>query len=489
MPIRAIRDGKDVYATSMNDPAWLEVPKLIKSVIIFPALNTKIWENQHKRDVVHGKKYQIFVSSTFTDLQSEREKIIKAILELYHIPIGMEMFSAEDEDQWEIIRRTIDICDYYILIIGLRYGTVTSEGLSFTHKEYEYALSKKIPILAFVLDDGVSLTKEKRDDNLDNINKFREAVLANSKMADFWTNSDELVKKVSVSLMKQIIQKPGIGWIRGDQGVSVELSDELTQLSKENRYLRERVLDLESKINSKQPNLSVKFNNQDELLLKIEKVEIDQVVLPKKMEFSSVDSHLRMYIKQEDIDEYNAKLPTQEVIDKYNSGMDIWYKVKYSAQDLFFEVCNLGTNKANEIFVTITFPKEVAIFENSTIKKFEAPESPLPFSPIKRAEDLYSKEQGGASIPIVRNAVLTQLSHDLLSIGNFRINKDYWSKLDKNTVTLKLESLLHTRCRKFEDDYKIVPLKEGEFEIFAKFICEEYEQEISIILPLKIATG
>ncbi len=178
--IRAIRDGKDVYATSMNDPAWLEVPKLIKSVIIFPALNTKIWENQHKRDVVHGKKYQIFVSSTFTDLQSEREKIIKAILELYHIPIGMEMFSAEDEDQWEIIRRTIDISDYYILIIGLRYGTVTSEGLSFTHKEYEYSLSKKIPILAFVLDDGVSLAKEKRDDNLDNINKFREAVLANA---------------------------------------------------------------------------------------------------------------------------------------------------------------------------------------------------------------------------------------------------------------------------------------------------------------------
>jgi Domain of unknown function (DUF4062) len=436
---------------------------------------------------VHSKKYQIFVSSTFTDLQNEREKIIKSILELYHIPIGMEMFSAEDEDQWEIIRRTIDISDYYVLIIGLRYGTVTSEGISFTHKEYEYALSKKIPILAFVLNDGVSLTKDKRDDNLENVNKFREAVLANSKMADFWTNSDELVTKVSVSLMKQISQKPGIGWIRGDQGVSAELSDELIQLSKENRALRERVLDLESKINSKQPNLSVKINNQDELLLKIEKVQFDQVVLPKKMDFDSVESHLRLYVKQEDIAEYNAKLPTQEVIDKYNKEMDIWHKVKYSAQELLFEVCNLGTNKANEIFVTITFPKEVAIIESSTIKKFEAPEFPLPFSPIKRAEDLYSKEQGGASIPIVRNAAFSQLSHDFLNIGNIRINKNYWSKLDKNTVTLKLENLLHTRCRKFDnDDYKIVPLEEGEFEIIASFICEEYEQEISITLPLKI---
>lgn len=92
------------------------------------------------------KKYQIFISSTFKDLQVERDNIIKAILELYHIPIGMEMFSAEDEDQWEIIRRTIDISDYYILILGLRYGSETSEGISFTQKEYEYAIERKIPI-------------------------------------------------------------------------------------------------------------------------------------------------------------------------------------------------------------------------------------------------------------------------------------------------------------------------------------------------------
>ena len=30
MPIRAIRDGKDVYATSMSDPAWLEVRETYK---------------------------------------------------------------------------------------------------------------------------------------------------------------------------------------------------------------------------------------------------------------------------------------------------------------------------------------------------------------------------------------------------------------------------------------------------------------------------
>ncbi|HBQ2552112.1 TPA: DUF4062 domain-containing protein, partial [Klebsiella variicola] len=104
------------------------------------------------------KKYQVFLSSTYTDLVEERESIIKAVLELYHIPIGMEMFSAEDEDQWEIIRRTIEVSDYYILVLGLRYGSKTSDGISFTHKEYNYALEKKIPILAFLMKDSVALS-------------------------------------------------------------------------------------------------------------------------------------------------------------------------------------------------------------------------------------------------------------------------------------------------------------------------------------------
>lgn len=166
---------------------------------------------------MESTKYQVFLSSTYSDLAEERESIIKAILEMYHIPIGMEMFSAEDEDQWEIIRRTIEVSDYYILVLGLRYGSKTSDGISFTQKEYEYALERKIPILAFVMKDNVPLPIDRRDDDLSEINGFRELVLRNSKMAQFWETKDQLIKSVSISLMKQIMQKPGIGWIRGDK--------------------------------------------------------------------------------------------------------------------------------------------------------------------------------------------------------------------------------------------------------------------------------
>jgi hypothetical protein len=84
------------------------------------------------------KKYQIFVSSTYEDLKEERDQAIKAILEMGHIPVGMEMSSAADEEQWQLITRQIEATDYYIIIVGHRYGSETREGISYTEKEFDY---------------------------------------------------------------------------------------------------------------------------------------------------------------------------------------------------------------------------------------------------------------------------------------------------------------------------------------------------------------
>lgn len=82
------------------------------------------------------KKYQVFISSTFRDLKTARLKVRDAILSIYHFPVGMEMFGAADEDQWQIIKKDIDESDYYVLIIGKCFGSeVPGEGISYTQKE------------------------------------------------------------------------------------------------------------------------------------------------------------------------------------------------------------------------------------------------------------------------------------------------------------------------------------------------------------------
>jgi len=59
------------------------------------------------------KRYQVFISSTFTDLADERRRVIQTIIEMDCIPAGMELFPATDEEQFEFIKRVIDDCDYY----------------------------------------------------------------------------------------------------------------------------------------------------------------------------------------------------------------------------------------------------------------------------------------------------------------------------------------------------------------------------------------
>jgi hypothetical protein len=50
-------------------------------------------------------EYQIFVSSTYENLKDERSEVIKACLNMGHIPVGMEMFNAADEQLWQVITR------------------------------------------------------------------------------------------------------------------------------------------------------------------------------------------------------------------------------------------------------------------------------------------------------------------------------------------------------------------------------------------------
>ncbi|WP_077337994.1 DUF4062 domain-containing protein [Pseudocolwellia agarivorans] len=432
-------------------------------------------------------KYQVFISSTYSDIEDERDSIIKAVLEMYHIPIGMEMFSAEDEDQWEIIRRTIEVSDYYILILGLRYGSKTSDGISFTQKEYQYALENKIPILAFVMNETVPLSKDKRDDDLTEINNFRELVLKNSRMAQFWSLKEELIKNVSISLMKQIMQKPAVGWVRGDKlGSEEALTKELASLSKDNRQLREKISDLESRISPKKPIIEVAIDppKVDENFNKFEKL-----ILPNKVDLNDIAEHLQKFISNEDIEKYNREFPTELEIEHYNNEKERIYKLDNYSTPLVLHVSNKGSMKANNLFIDIIFPDGLLVYIKG--EKFSKPKNPLPNNPIKMAQSRYKKNQEEAFRKSISHISLdnvfgadSQTRFDMRNMNELlvrnvmpitNINQDNWTNLKGNKVTIKLNNLLHTRRRTFDDEYMLVPLKSGSYQIEIRTICEEYE--------------
>ena len=108
------------------------------------------------------KRSQVFISSTKEDLIDERKELIYKLLEADFLPAGMELFLSSTDSAWDVIEKTIDISDYYILIIGFRYGTLTKEGISFTEKEYNYAVKNKIPVLDFIQDRDAAVKDSNR---------------------------------------------------------------------------------------------------------------------------------------------------------------------------------------------------------------------------------------------------------------------------------------------------------------------------------------
>jgi hypothetical protein len=180
------------------------------------------------------KKYQVFVSSTFVDLQNERRAVMTALMEAGYIPAGMEFFGAVDEAQFEFIKRVIDRSDYYIVIVGNRYGSTDADGFSYTEKEYDYAVKRGLKVIALLHRTPENLPHkfaEKKTKLQRRLAAFRKK-LEKGRVVTFWTEPNVLPKDAVVAMSKQVNLFPATGWVRGDQVANATALAEMNDLRK-----------------------------------------------------------------------------------------------------------------------------------------------------------------------------------------------------------------------------------------------------------------
>lgn len=185
------------------------------------------------------KIFHVFVSSTYSDLINERKKVSEAVAKAGFVAEGMEIFPASSQKQMEFIKRVIDRCDYYILIVAGRYGSVSEDGLSYTEKEFHYAKSKGIPILAFIrsrLDELPAKHTENEPQKQKKLEQFITALKTNT-LVDFWSNPDELSTKALAALSQARVNFEGVGWSRADRAASADILNEINVLRKANDEL------------------------------------------------------------------------------------------------------------------------------------------------------------------------------------------------------------------------------------------------------------
>jgi hypothetical protein len=190
-----------------------------------------------------NKRYQVFVSSTYADLKEERPRVIQALMEMDCIPAGMELFPAADEEQWLFIKKIIDDCDYYLLVIGGRYGSTTPDGISYTEKEFDYAVSSGLKVVALIHGepDNIPFGKSEQDPTLRaQLENFKQKVMT-GRLVKFWKATEELPGLVALSLSKTIKTYPAVGWVRGGGVPNETLLLELNELRKQNTELQQSI--------------------------------------------------------------------------------------------------------------------------------------------------------------------------------------------------------------------------------------------------------
>src|SRR5688572_3872053 len=95
-------------------------------------------------------KPKIFISSTISDLPSERKAAMNAVDKVGGIPIMSEMtMEAVSKDSVSACLDKVRGSDIYILILGSRYGWQPDGKESITELEYKTALLNHLDILVY----------------------------------------------------------------------------------------------------------------------------------------------------------------------------------------------------------------------------------------------------------------------------------------------------------------------------------------------------
>lgn len=187
------------------------------------------------------KKYQIYISSAPDDLKTERRELIKIITELGSIPVTMDNFNINEDENHGLIEKTIQESDYFVNLTAYKCGPAVGKTFG-TEMELSWAEKFKIPVLAFVIDEKARWKANKKDkekDAVKNLEIFKKR-LGNHTLVN-WVNTADLCQKACIYLVREMNLNPRQGWVRGDDAVTPATANELARLIRENEHLKTHI--------------------------------------------------------------------------------------------------------------------------------------------------------------------------------------------------------------------------------------------------------
>ena len=431
------------------------------------------------------KKYQFFISSTYEDLKEERAKSIQTILSMEQFPIGMELFSAADEDQWTIISQTIDTSDYYVLIIGRRYGSVIPDGnvdagISYTEKEFNYALSKNIPILAFILSDEAKKSNftNETTDKIAKLEAFKEKVKT-SRYVKFFKNPDELASLLSQSIYKALQRKNRPGWIRTTEFSIEESHARILQLTERIHTLEALNADLRLE-NDRKPNLILSCHRDPE--------NEDEDGNPIGNEPDIKDGVVHYLVKPVYMDDVAEKITYSVSFnrEKSVSKADVLLLRTFfqNGFSLLFRIVNKGTLRATGVRCKMEIPKGLVVVSNADIEEY------VTYGMIGLSDKDIEERQRTMFAPEGCKASDEKVS--FLSVTELESNVEFANLLDPVDVNISSQEIYFEFAEIRHKDFQFYrgayfyPTAVGTFEIKCSILCNEIVEPVEQIIKIVV---
>jgi hypothetical protein len=150
-----------------------------------------------KRKTGLTRTTRIFLSSTWEDLQPEREAVEKALQRMQDTAFaGMEYFGSRPETPKEVSLAEVDRSDVYIGIFAHHYGSGITEA------EYRQAQERRIPCLVYFKDDNVPVKPAHIERDPRKITKLEalKQELKQDHTVSFFRSPDHLATQVVTDL-------------------------------------------------------------------------------------------------------------------------------------------------------------------------------------------------------------------------------------------------------------------------------------------------
>ena len=385
----------------------------------------------------------------------------------------------------------------------------SENAISYTQKEFRYAREKKIPILAFIIEDDAKITGnafESDPSKIQRLKAFKEEVM-NGRTVTWWNDPKDLAAKVESSLYKAFDRDKRPGWIRTNKAAE-DTIQQIADLSRKNLELEDENKKLRESIAIRKPEIYISigsdktadnYGEKDPTIISIKPIQKKGYLgtVPEKVSMEDFSAEDRKYLKQKDIDKYNCDLPDAEGIRQYDEAMFRYNTIHDNGKMMDFMICNTGTAKAVDVHVTLTFPKSFIIMKRNDVKDMTVPEPP------HFPESLYgiiAKRRLGAvdrslSNPLYKiglkmntlNSSLPSIhkSNDLLRPIDYSKSMIQSVNIDDQRVMIWTRDLLHKYCRKI-DELCIAPTEVGDFVITASIMCEEYPEPETQKLKVRV---